>query len=75
VYLMTNLRRYSTGNHDERKEWPKMSGGLIAESVRSLLELTQLDGCSFDSEMVTEIGIEIEDVVAGQRKEVTGCVL
>ena len=39
------------------------------------MELMQLDGCGFDPEMVTEIGIEIEDVVVGQRKEVIMCVL
>jgi hypothetical protein len=31
------------------------------------MELMQLDGCGFDLEM--EIGIEIEYVVVGQRKE------
>jgi hypothetical protein len=39
------------------------------------MELMQLDGCGSDLEMETEIGIEVEDVVVGQRKEVIMCVL
>jgi hypothetical protein len=33
------------------------------------MELMQLDGCGFDLEMEMEIGIEIEGIVVGRRKE------